>query len=468
MRPSIALALASLAFSPSALAQASRPSRHASSPAPHAPATLSLVAARGTVEVRDPGGLPRPARAGDALTRGTRLSLGGDGFAVVSLPNGVSLTLLPGSCLTAFQNPAGHRPDATTLEAGTARVTSPASGARAFPLMIDTTTVFLGRGDGVVQSIPARHTMRISTHRGTIRAHYAGGDLAVRAGSGMSVEAGSRSHTHELLPSPRWTEPPPAETVTPGAPVDLAGTFDRASTQRVARWRTELSRDPSFRDLVAVREAQGPETRWEGRGLAPATWFVRVVALDRDLYESAPSAPARFVVRGPEVDAGDREGDARRLATVRVPQGILCGLDGAPLARVTTLVRLMPARPHRLRCASRVDGADAREVVIPATEAGAVRHEVDVRVTNIGEGIVTVRLADAEGYGLPYASVVMEGDGVSSEPLREADERGVYSAAIFWRGRTPPRFDLRFTVNGAVGFEARIERPGERLAAVTR
>lgn len=472
MQPSTAVALALIAFAPSALAQASRPAAHVTRIArPPTPAgeteSLGVIATTGTVDIRPRVGAPHCARSGESLSRGDRISVGDNGFAVLALPNGVVLSLSPGARLTAFESPAGVRPSNTTLEAGSVRVSSPSAVTRSFALSTDSATVFLGHGDGVVQSLARRFTTRISTHSGVIRARYASNEFSVDAGLGVSIEAGRRSHSHELLAPPVWTAAPPTDAVTAGHPLDVTGTYARSRPQRVWRWRTEVARDEAFHEVIAMTRAGRNETRWSGRALAPGTYYVRVVALDVDLYESQPSAVARVTVRAPEIDRGATDGQGR-LATVRIPVGLLCGLDGGVIHEVTEPMRLSPARDHVLRCATRADGSDAREVVIPAVVSGPMQHDVQVRVTNFGEGVVTVRLRDGEGYGIPYASIEVEGQGVHTHPLREGVERGVYRAPIFWRGANPPPLDLRFTVNGLLRFEERIERPENTFASLNQ
>ncbi len=470
MRPSLALTLTLLAFSPSAFAQAARPTRSASAERPpRTPPSIALLSTQGPVILRDREGAPRDAHGGEALTRGTQITVGSAGYALLGLPNGVTLALLPDSRLTAYENPLDRRDQRTTLEAGTARVASPASVAQTFTLSTVTATLYLGHGDGVVRVLPSTRATRISTHQGTLRARFAHGALPVTAGRGVSIEAGRQSRPRELLAAPAWVDPPPREAATSGAPVSVAATFAATGPRRVARWRVEVARDEAFQDIVSVSRATAAQTRWEVRDLARGTYFVRVVAMDSDHYESPPSIAARTVVRGAEVEAGSGDDAELRVATVRVPEGLSCGLDGAPLNGATRSIRLSPARAHRLRCAARSDGSDAVEREIPATESGPLQHGVRVQQTNWGEGIVTVRLTDAEGYGVPYANISMSSGGaLNAEPMREATERGVYRASIFWRGRFPSSVTLRFTVNGAVSFEAPVVQPEGILAAVNR
>lgn len=468
MRPSSTLALALLAFSPATLAQASPPPRASAQPGPPtSPQSLSIVTVEGAVVVRDRDGVRRAARAGDALTRGAQIAVGSAGYALVALPNGVSLALLPDTRLTAFGNSSGRADARTTLEAGTARVMSPSEGARAFVLSTMSAAVSLGQGDGIVRVLPSARATRVSTHSGSMRARFAGGTFAVSAGRGLVVTVGRGPRTRTLPPAPSWAEAPPGEVATPDAPVDISGSIDATAPTRAQRWRVEVARDEAFREIVSATRVSGVAARWEERALPVGTYFVRAFAIDADQLESAPSAPVRVAVRSAEIDSG--EGASRRTASVRVPSGLSCGLDGAPLSASTRSIRLSPARAHRLRCASRPDGSDAIEREIAAEESGPLHHEVRVQQTNWGEGIVTVRLADAEGYGVPYASIAMSSGGaLSADPMREGTERGVYRAAIFWRGRFPPPFTLHFTVNGAVRFDAPVTRPEGILAAINR
>ncbi len=136
-----------------------------------------------------------------------------------------------------------------------------------------------------------------------------------------------------------------------------------------------------------------------------------------------------------------------------MPDGFFCGIDGARAVATDVPLRLSPGRRHQVRCASTPDGADVREIALTAQQSGPLLREVRVRSTAIDQGVLAVRLFDAEGRAVPYADVTVTNDrGVQIDRIREARERGVYNASMRWpRGVTRARF--RFTVNGAETFE---------------
>lgn len=472
MRITAPLCLCLLALSPRVGAQARRPPTATVSTAlPRAVLArlvpLQVLSVRGDVQVVDGlNGLPpRPAQAGDTLHRGVQIRVGDDAVAALALPEGIRLTLLPGARLTAYA-PTQRDPRATLtlLDAGAARVESPPSPTdRSFPLGTPFATVYLGRADGVVRALANGRIARISSHRGRFRVRGALGDFFVPESVGVSAEPGRRSSDHPLLAAPVWSAPPAAHVATSGHPVDVEGAFSIAPPARISRWRVELSRDESFRELVSVERLDGDVRAWRGRGLTPGVWWVRVSATDRDGYDSPPSSAQRIEVTAPVLHPSSTS--QRTLASVRVPEGLWCALDGAPLARVDRPLRLSPARDHMLRCARDAEGHDAHDRIVPASESGEVTHDVRVRVTNWGEGVLTVTLRDAEGYAVPYANVTVDaGPEVAVSPMREESERGVYRAPVFWRGADPPALTLRVTLNGRVRFEERVTPEGAAAA----
>lgn len=471
MRSPAALILALVMSTPAAWSQArhSRVQRHARATPPSAqsaaaPMEFTLTSMRGTVDVVEAGsfGRPRPAHPGEVVARGIRIRVGEDGFANLVRADGVSLTLMPGARLTAFGSSSGNTSSmVTTLEAGTVRASTPTSHSE--PFLIDTrgASVSVRRGDGVIEvGAGSESFTRVSAHHGRILVRVGHDECLLRPEQGVTVEPARRSHKQPVASAPRWTERPPERVTTLGNAVDVGGAFAPSGRAPVVAWRAELARDESFHDIVAIERLDAGATRWQGRRLAQGTYFVRVSALDEERYESVPSAAARVEIRGPVVDPGAdaRDGEAGRLATVSVPSGVFCGLDGAVLAPIERPIRLTPARAHSVRCATTLDGADAQDLAVSASESGVVHRSVQVRVTNVGEGLITVRLTDAEGYGIPYANIVVTPSaGLTIGPVREERERGVYRAPVFWRGSNPPPINLGLSLNHAVSFHARID-----------
>lgn len=465
-----ALILAIVMFSPAAWSQArhARSHRHARASAPAvleaaAPMAFTLTSMRGNVDVVEAGtfGRPRPAHAGEVVARGLRVRVGDDGFATLTRADGVSLMLMPGARLTAFGAAGNPASTETTLEAGTIRASTPASQTEPFVIDTRAASVSVRRGDGVIEVGAGAETFtRVSAHHGRILVRAGSDECLLRPGQGVTVEPARRSHKHPVAATPRWTERPPERITTLGNSVDVTGAFAPGGRSPVIAWRAELARDEAFHDVVAIDHLDAAHARWQARRLAQGTYYVRVSALDADRYESVASAAARIEIRGPIVDPGAdaRDGEPGRLATVQVPTGVFCGLDGAVLAPVERPIRLTPAREHTVRCATSIDGADAQDLAVSASESGVVHRSVQVRPTNLGEGLITVRLTDAEGYGIPYANIVVTpSPGLTIGPVREERERGLYHAPVFWQGSNPPRINLGFTLNRAVSFHARID-----------
>ncbi|MFO0606881.1 MAG: hypothetical protein U0324_27155 [Polyangiales bacterium] len=414
----------------------------------------------------------RPAQAGETLGRGARIRVGDGGAAELTLSNGATLRLGERTHLVLFASPnappAGQPPiTTTTLQRGVLRVSSPAGNAPLIPVATTATTVFLGRGDGVVQADLGGHITRLAVHTGRMRVRAVSREYILRAGSGILEEFGRpRPPYRQLPPQPVWTSAPPERVVSSGEPVDVTAAFALRGTSAAATWNVQLARDPAFRDLVASERLPGTAARWTARALPPGAYYARVVAVDTDRFEGLPSAVAHVVVAAPRVVAGQlpQGAAAGQLARVEVPDGFFCGIDGGRMAATAGAIRLVPGRAHHLRCATTPDGTDVREITVDAARSGPLVHDVRMRSIAWGEGVVAVRLADAEGNEVPYADVRAEADrGVTVEPLREARERGAYTAAVHWpRGVTRARF--RFSINGADAFEEEIaqdvsERP---------
>lgn len=453
----VALILALSVMAPDVWAQAALATPSAPAARQARPVEVSVCATSGDVTVTTADGADRTSgralRAGDVLPRGASVRVGEASAASVRLPNGVVLALMPGAEFTLSD---GSATSASTLARGAARVTSAARCQRAFPLSVGPATAFLGCGDGVVSAALGGRAARFSVHRGTLRVRATTGEYVVRAGEGVRQEPTRRSSTHVLFTAPQWVQAPPERATTLGGPVDVHGEYRVNDRRPTAGWRIELARDAAFADLASVTILDGAEGRWNGHQITPGAWYVRVSAIDVDHFEGPPTAPTRITVTGPEILAGSPlvAGERGRLAAVRMPPGSVCGLDGARPLPVTEPIRLTPAREHRVRCVEG-DAANVHELVIAPHEAGPLLHSIEARATTRNEGLVTLRLGDAEGVAVAYGDVSATAQpGLALSDFREEESRGVYRAAIFWRGTEPPPVvHLRVTVNGRVSFD---------------
>ncbi len=426
-----------------------------------------LLWVRGQVEVTAAEGQEgaRAARVGEVLPRGTRISVGEQSGAELVLPNGTELSLdertqmfLYASPLTA---PPGIPPsNVTTLLRGAVRARmSPVqggAGAAFIPVALGNATAFVGRVDGKLSLEHLSHIARFASNRGRMRVRTPEREYILRAGNGAVEEPGHpRQPYRQLPPQPVWVTPPPERMLSSGEALDVSATYGLRGSTVAAEWRVELARDESFHDVVTVERVAGDATTWRARALPPGRYAMRVTALDNDRFESLPSNVARVHIAAPRLVEGVTPGGAAtpRLAALHVPEGFFCGIDGARAVATDVPLRLSPGRRHQVRCASTPDGADVREIALSAEQSGPLLREVRVRSTAIDQGVLAVRLFDAEGHAVPYADVTVTNDrGVQIDRIREARERGVYNAAMRWpRGVTRARF--RFTVNGAETFE---------------
>lgn len=446
--------------------------------------SAQLVSARGSVEVSAP--TARPAREGEVLTQGMRVRVGDDSAAVLRFDGGVTLSLDANSQLTLFASPSptAAGSNVTTLSRGTARVTVPAAAiadrTESLPVSTLALTAWLGRGNAVISADLGGHITRVAVHEGRVRVRAADREYLVPAGMGTLEEEGRPAAPLRALPRPpEWRSGLPERVLSWGEAVDAPVAWSQGRRQSgrypVQSWRVELSQDQGFRDVSAVGRLAGSERRWRARGMTPGVWYARVFALDGDRFESAPSAVSRVEVAAPRVLPGS-EG---HRAAFEVPRGFFCAIDTAPFMPSEFPVPLEPARDHRVRCALRADGRGARERVVPAASSGPLLH--DVRVTPpvvSGDGrsvrsVISVDLRDAERRPVSWAQVTATAqDGVTVESLRETEQRGVYSATLT-APSTARQVRLRFTVNGAVSFDAAsglgvAERPAVLTGTVQR
>ncbi len=392
-------------------------------------------------------------------------------IAELTLSNGALVELGERSQMLMFASPTppppGRPPSTTsTLQRGSLYVhAAPAANGRQpalVPIETASATVFVGRSDAVVWADLGGHITRVAAHRGRIRVRAGTREYILRAGSGTTEEFGRPPMPfRQLPPQPAWTTPPPARVISGGDPVEVSAAygFRAASAAPPASWRLQVARDERFHDLTVNERLPADRTRWQA-SLAPGAWYARVVAIDADRFEGPASPAARVFVAAPRVVPGRlaSEGEPARLASVEVPEGFRCALDGAPPVEVDRPIPLVPGRQHALFCLSDAGGFDLRGITVTAEQAGPLVRDVSLRGVSYGEGVLAVRLRDAAGHGVPYASVAVTNDqGVTVEPLREAAERGVYSAALHWpRGVTRARF--RFTVNDAESFEQELSQ----------
>jgi hypothetical protein len=450
------LALCAFFFASIAWAQAAPPRRAAGRgpPAPTVP-TARLTATWGDVTISPP-----PVH-GSLLSAGTRVHVGRGGEAEVTLRNGTVLTFAgrgDAVLLAPIMRREGSPPIyITLLRHGAVRFRVGASAPRRPRFLLLSTgpaSLALGRADGELVTDPSGRNTRVGVTRGRVRVVTPRGSTFLFARRGALLAPGEPPVTEPLPGRPVWRERPPERVVTAGAPVDVAGVYGLPSGH-ARRWRVELARDEAFRERVSTQVAPARAQRLLLQGVPPGRYFVRVSALSEGGVAGPASEAASFTVAAPTIDPGaaPSPGAPGRRARVVMPPGFHCAIDGMALARVSGAIPLTPGRAHALRCVAAPDAVSQHAFTIPVEQAGALAHALRLYLSPAGAGTLGITLRDAEGGPVPYADVRVEaGDGVLVEPVREAERRGEYAAALRWpRGLARTR--VRVTVNGAVRFE---------------
>ncbi len=474
MRFAVPMLIALLTLPAGAWAQASHPPVAARAPrGPTLVATLRW--SRGPVEVLPAVGEDaRPATAGEVLQRGARVRVAEGGAAELTFANGATVELGERTQVMMFASPTpplpGQPPStATTLLRGVMRAHPGASvngrSVSVVPISTQAATVFIGRVEALIAAELGGHITRVSAHRGRVRVRAGTREYLVRAGSGTVEEFGRPPlPPHPLLTQPVWLRPPPVRVISGGEPVEVSATYGfrtaPAAPAAAAHWRVQVARDEAFHDMVSSVRVTGERTRWDSPRLQPGPYFARVTAIDAERYESPTSEAVRVFVAAPRVVTGDQAGDGGpgRVARVEVPEVFRCGLDGAPPISVDRPSPLVPGREHSLFCLSDAAGFDLRGITITAEQAGPLVRDLSLRGISYGESLLSLRLRDAEGHGVPYADVRVTADqGVTVDPLRESHERGVYTGEAHWpRGVARARFT--FSINGAQRFEEELSQ----------
>lgn len=439
------------------------------SAAPASDLQARVLFVRGRVEVTAPD--THPARADEVLRAGMRLRTDDDAMAEIALPNGVTLELGENSLVWMFQSPTAQLTSAaqatTTLVRGSLRVRMPAAGptrpADVIPIATAGMTIWAGRGDALLSADLSGHITRLSVQRGRMRYRTATREFLLPAGFGAFEEIGRPPPVDRFIPRPpTWRTQPPSQILTFGEPADVSAVYGyRNGNPLPAQWRVELARDEHFHDVISSQRVAGSQTRWRGRQMVPGTYFLRVSGLDGDRFESGFSSTVRVYVAAPRITQGVASTEAApgRRASLEIPRGFFCSVDGSTLATAETPMPLAPGRSHQLRCSTDAHGRNARETIIHADQAGPLVRQVRVDTpsadarTGTSTGIVSLNMQDGEGHPVSLALIdVVATNGVTVDPMRETDQRGHYLSTVRWPAGVRSTH-LRFTINHAATFE---------------
>lgn len=428
---------------------------HAQQGPSHAAAVreLRVSALTGPLEVLSPQ--RRDGAAGDTLAEGQRVRVGDAGSVTLSLNTGATIAAREHSELQVFGDPSATAPAGqpaphdTIARRGSFVLTAPETGG-GVTLATPSCTITLMRGEALVRVDPRR--TRVAIVRGRARVRAMGREVVFRENQGAKIELNQQATARSLVAMP-VLRPMASSSFTFGGNVEIPIVWSAPRSTPAARWRVHVSREADFSALVQDRVVNAPLTT-TSVSLPAGRYFVRVVGVDADELEGRWSAVQSFEVAGPRVTPG-RPG---RVARVEIPSTMRCGLDTSPPALQPGAMELTPGRHHVLRCLRGESAADVVEMRISAEDAGPLQHSLRVTGDVTGDQrTLALRLTDARGYGVPYATVRVEApQGVIVERVVEGAERGTYTVTLNWPARVG-RGVLRFSVNDAVNWEETVE-----------
>ncbi|MDP3273935.1 MAG: hypothetical protein Q8Q09_01990 [Deltaproteobacteria bacterium] len=386
----------------------------------------------------------------EQVTEGQHLRVREGGELSLAMHGGGRLTARDQADLFVYGDPsvtvpAGHTPSRDTLARRGEFVMRVGPGSRAFSLVTPAATITALSGEVLVRASANRVRFMVLSGRARVRAM--GHETLVREGWGARVDFGHAAVPRPLVQGPTMTGLQPTVTAY-GSATDLAVGLRTVSNTPVAQWQVELSRQADFSQIEQRRTLGAAELQTALQRVATGRVFIRARAIDTEQLEGTWGPTAAVDIVGPRVI----EAAPGRLALVTLPPGMRCAMDSSPMHTLPSMV-LTPGRAHQLRC----ERPDTHEVVtteISAAQAGEIHHHVTVvSDTTSDMHVVSIRLSDSRGGGIPYAALRIEAPaGVQVSHVTEEAQRGVYTATVQWPHRVGAGA-LHVVVNDTLRFD---------------
>jgi len=401
-------------------------------PAPDA----TLVRARNKVEVRAPE--LRPPAVPDPLFAGNRVSTATASTADLDFRDETRVRLGESSLIVILGSSAKRSPitpaaSASLLDGSVRARLSALAGRLPDKPAVDTPSARIAMKQGEAQiSVDPKRTTRLAVYSGgsTISAQKA--TVAVEGGFGSKADDGSPPTPPRPLPAaPTWTAPPPSLALFGGLTASVLGDYGAGAGpgDAPAEWHLQLAKDEAFDDLLVDTRVPLAVTRLDARELAEGRYFVRVSAIDADVFEG-PWSEVRSVsaVRVETVSLG------RRRTRVVAPAGIACALDGAPIQGAVDVGRSVV---HHVSCTAgpELDG----DLVLEPVAVSSIRAELAVVERRGASGMLRLTVTDEAGEPLEgVVPTLLAPEGVDLGPLVAESGPGAYRATfrarVPWRG----------------------------------
>jgi hypothetical protein len=326
----------------------------------------------GPVRAAGPGKGWNDAYAGLGLYRRWRVNSLEHGFAEVVFKDDSSLSLRENTLLVIYggtRSKTKRERMRAELERGALRTRLGELAGEEVPesgIEVSTagSSALLGAGSALV-SVDEAGATRIANHAGKparVRSKKAGGsEVKVSAGFGSKVvRGGAPTSPRKLPPSPSWT----TDNATHFAAIQSYGSVYARwnGVAKAATYRVELSRDAEGQNLVMAALVAADKQGIALRRVPVGVWYLSVIAIDSDRFESAPSKPITAQVLAVVIE-DPVDGAALTMPSVvwpgtrvRVPAGGTCKTEATESVQHLILVR---EGTHRVQCTA--GGGEALE-----------------------------------------------------------------------------------------------------------
>lgn len=256
---------------------------------------------------------------------------------------------------------------------------------------------------------------RIANHTGkpvTVTSAKGTGKVSVTAGHGTRVRRGKPPEKPRPLPAtPTWTKNfKPHALAIPGADGTVRAEWNPVSKAKA--YYVEVSRNRRQIDVLFSQRVPAKIQKLEMRGLPPGDYFVSIVAIDADEFESIPSKLRRLRVHELGAEATQileaNDGQVMLGATLRAPKGMTCAPEGEEPGEV---FELTTEGAHQITCSG--EGLEL------STQLEAVRPTItaaeSTQMRQGALGAVEVAFEPALPSGV---TAKVSGDGLQAKPLQ--------------------------------------------------
>jgi hypothetical protein len=178
-------------------------------------------------------------------------------------------------------------------------------------------------------------------------------------------------------------------------------------------FRVEVSRTRRQLDVLFSKKVPASITSLEMRNLPPGDYFVSIVSIDDDKFESIPSKLRKLRVLALGAEPGEIVGENKVLlgATLDAPRGATCAVGDADATETLTMTKV--GEQHITCGADDTSATMTTQVVAPT----AVRVASDEQNTSIRPGALETFDVQFEP-GLPQGVEARTAEGLEAKPMQ--------------------------------------------------